>query len=142
VGFLEKLKPFSLLVLRCAVGAIFILHGYPKFAHGIGNTENMMTGFGLPAYFAYLAIVLELGGSVLLILGVFTRPLGLLFAIEMGVAVKFAGMGHGIFALKDYQLPLLLGAASLALATTGAGMVSVDELLFGGKAKPKPKPKP
>ena len=40
---LEKLKPLALLLLRAAVGVIFIFHGYPKlFTHA----HETMQGFG------------------------------------------------------------------------------------------------
>jgi uncharacterized membrane protein YphA (DoxX/SURF4 family) len=35
-------------------------------------------------------------------------------------------------AVNDYQFPLSLAAACFALATVGAGMISVDQFLFEG----------
>jgi hypothetical protein len=34
-------------------------------------------------------------------------------------------------ALREYEFPLALGTACLALATVGAGVLSGDHLLFG-----------
>jgi putative oxidoreductase len=142
VEFLEKLRPFTLLVVRCAVGAIFMAHGYQKYSHGFGATDQFMAGVGLPAYFGYIAIALELGGGALLILGLLTRPLGLLLAIEMVVAIVKVHLGGGITNIHSYEFPLALGVASLALGTFGAGAVSLDALLFGRSFRPKSKPKP
>jgi uncharacterized membrane protein YphA (DoxX/SURF4 family) len=48
----------------------------------------------------------------------------------------------GIYAFGRYEMPLLLGAMSLALVTTGAGLISLDAFTFEpqrGKAlKKKP----
>lgn len=140
--FLEKLRPFTLLVVRCAVGAIFMAHGYQKYSHGVGATNQFMAGVGLPAYFGYIAIALELGGGALLILGLLTRPIGLLLAIEMVIAIVKVHLGGGITDIHRYEFPLALGAASLALGTFGAGAVSLDALLFGRSFRPKSKPKP
>ena len=56
---LEKLKPLALLLLRVALGVIFVYHGYPKlFTH----TRQAMDGFvhmGFPGYFAYISGVIE-----------------------------------------------------------------------------------
>jgi uncharacterized membrane protein YphA (DoxX/SURF4 family) len=37
----------------------------------------------------------------------------------------------GLYQLPRYQLPLILAAASFAVATTGAGMLSLDYAIFG-----------
>ena len=40
--------------------------------------------------------------------------------------------GLGVYAVREYELPLVLGLAALALATTGAGRFSLDHLIFRG----------
>jgi putative oxidoreductase len=141
VEFLDKLRPVTLLVLRCTLALLFIYHGYPKIEHGIAGTEQYMVSVGLPSYFAYISVALEVGGSVLLALGLGTRIVALLFAIEMGVALWKVDMVHGIRAVPDYQFALALGAAALALASFGAGSISLDHAFFGRISKPRPKPK-
>jgi len=121
---------------------LFIYHGYPKIEHGIAGAEQYMVSLGLPAYFAYIAVALEIGGGVLLILGLFTRPVALLLAIEMGMAMWRVDMVHGVRAVPEYQFALALGASALALASFGAGTISMDHAFFGGRGKPRPKPKP
>ena len=132
--FLDSLRPLGLLVLRIALGIIFISHGYPKLAHLRGGTQ--MQGFfvehGLPGYFAYLAGVIETFGGGLLVLGLFTRAAALLLGIEMCVAIWKVHSGHGYLAVHDYEFPLALATACFALATVGAGLISLDQPLFGG----------
>jgi len=53
--FLEKLTPIALLLLRLALAAIFIFHGYPKL---FGHTQQWVENFqhmGFPGYFVYIS---------------------------------------------------------------------------------------
>lgn len=137
MSFLDKLRPISLLILRCTLGFLFFHYGYPKIAHGIAGTERYMVGVGLPSYFAYISVALEVGGSALLVLGLLTRPVALLFTIEMCVAMWKVDLAHGWGAVNDYRFTLVMGVASFALATFGAGSISLDAAFFGGGGKPK-----
>jgi putative oxidoreductase len=127
----------GLLALRVALGIIFIAHGYPKLAHLRG--EAQMQGFfvehGLPGYFVYIAGVIETFGGGLLILGLFTRVASLLLAIEMSVAIWKVHSAHGYLAVNEYQFPLALAASCFALATIGAGLISLDQPLFEAGAR-------
>jgi putative oxidoreductase len=133
---LEKLKPISLLLLRVALGVIFIFHGLPKLTH----TQQWVQNFGhmgFPGYFAYIAGIFEVFGGAMLILGLFTRIAGLLLTIEMGIAVS---MVHGLLSnptnVKNYEFPLALCASCFVLATVGAGLISIDQGLFERRTAP------
>lgn len=128
---LETLKPLALLLLRLAVGTIFVHYGYPKlFAH----THESMVWFsqhGFPAYFAYISGVLELFGGLLLIIGLFTRIAGFLLAAEMLVALwKVHKLFSDPLAIQNYQFPLMMAVGSFALAALGAGVISFDQPIF------------
>jgi putative oxidoreductase len=139
--FLEKLKPLGLLVLRLAVGSSFMLHGYPKLSDPV-KWLKAFPGFGFPSYFAFISGILEVFGGGLLVLGLFTRGAALLLAIEMGLVVGRTTLpAVGIYAFGKYELPLLLGAAALALATTGAGVVSLDAFTFESRRRAPKKSK-
>jgi putative oxidoreductase len=142
VDFLDRLRPFTLLVLRLTLALLFIYYGYPKIAHGISGTEQYMVSLGLPSYFAYISVTLEVGGGALLALGLATRPVALLLAIEMIVAMWKVDMVHGVKAVPEYQFALTMFAATFALASFGAGTLSLDHAFFGRSSKPRPKPKP
>ncbi len=83
--------------------------------------------------------MLELFGGALLIVGLFTRAVGLLLTVEMGVAIWKVHLARGILSVKDYEFPLTLAVAAFMLATVGAGAISLDQPLFRGKAKAKSK---
>jgi putative oxidoreductase len=131
---LEKLKPLALLLLRLGLGVILVFHGYPKlFTH----THEAMQGFehmGFPAYFVYIAGVVEFFGGCLLILGLFTRIAGLLVAGEMAVAlVKVHGLIANPAKVDNYQFPLLVAVGAFTLAALGAGLISIDQAIYGDR---------
>lgn len=137
--FLNSLQPLGLLILRCVLGVIFLKYGYPKLTHSNAAMEAMFVQHGLPAQLVYVAGVIETFGGPLLILGLFARGAALLFAVEMTIAIEKVHSAHGIMALPEYQFPLTLAAGCLALATVGAGTLSVDHFLFGEGAANRPR---
>jgi putative oxidoreductase len=140
VKFLSSFQPLGLLILRGALGLIFLTHGYPKLTRSAAAMQSMFVQHGLPAQLVYVAGVLETFGGLLLVLGLFARPAALLLAIEMAVAIVKVHSGHGIMALHEYEFPLALGTACLALATVGAGVASADHLLFGESGPSRSRP--
>lgn len=133
--FLNGLQPLALLVLRVCLGIIFVYHGYPKLVHANAGMQEFFVMHGLPGYLVPVAGILESFGAGLLMVGLFTRPAALLLAIEMGVAIWKVHSGHGYLAVKEYEFPLAVGAACFALATVGAGVISMDHLIFGESGK-------
>jgi putative oxidoreductase len=133
--FLNALQPLGLLILRLALALVFVYHGYPKLVRADAGMHAFFMQHGFPGYFVGLAGILECVGGGLLVIGLFTRPAGLLLAIEMGIVIWRVKLAHGVMAVNDYQLELALGAAAAALATVGAGILSMDHLLFGEGGK-------
>jgi putative oxidoreductase len=130
VKFLDKLQPLSLFALRAILGIIFLYHGYPQLTHTHGNLQGVFVEHGFPPYFVYVSGILETFGGGLLLLGLFTRLAALLLAIEMCVAIWKVHSLHGYLAVHDYEFPLALAGACFALATVGAGMLSLDHPIF------------
>lgn len=135
--------PFSdwgLLILRLGMGIIFLAHGRPKLPGGpmggpagFGGFLKQM-GVPLPTFLAWVVVLLETVGAVLLILGLGTRLLAVLFAVEMLVAILVAKRGFmkvGFMAQQttgwEFDFALLAGA--LALLFTGAGSLALDPIL-------------
>jgi putative oxidoreductase len=129
--FLNTLQPLGLLILRVALGLIFIYHGYPKLVRADAMMRQFFIQHGFPGYFVGLAGILECVGGGLLLVGLFTRPAALLLAAEMAIAIWKVKMVHGVFAVNEYQFELALAAACVALATVGAGSLSVDYVMLG-----------
>jgi len=132
---LNVLQPLGLLVLRLVLALIFFSHGYPKVTHSAPGMQTFFVEHGLPGYFVYISGVMEVFGAVLLALGVFTRAAALLLAIEMGVAIWKVHSAGGYLAVHNFEFPLAMLAACFALATVGAGRLSLDQPLFESKGK-------
>ncbi|HWG58806.1 MAG TPA: DoxX family protein [Candidatus Acidoferrales bacterium] len=139
---LERLKPLSLLLLRLALGVIFIHHGYPKLFGNVHHEAQQFAAMGFPGFFAPFAGVIEFFGGLLLIAGLFTRIAGILLAGEMFVALWRV---HRLFAdpmaVQHYEFPLALCVGAFVVATAGPGIVSLDHLIYGSGQGAGRKPK-
>src|SRR5438105_11616596 len=81
---------YGIFIVRITTGALFAVHGYQKFAGGIGGVVGFFSKLGLPApgLLAPFIAGLELIGGILLILGVGTRWISVLYGCAMlGTAV-------------------------------------------------------
>ena len=117
----------ALLILRVVLGVIMLYHGWPKLTD-LGGTIDGFAGMGvpLPALGALFSTVAEVGGGLLLLLGVLTDVAGLLVAIDMLGAIIFVHAKNG-FAVNEggVEWPLALLAMGLAVALAGPGRFSV-----------------
>jgi putative oxidoreductase len=137
---LEKLQPLALLLLRLALGAIFMYHGYPKLFGHSRDAAALFLHLGFPAYFASISGVIEFFGGCLLVIGLFTRVAGLLIAGEMAIGLwKVHKIIQDPLAVHNYELPLSLAVGAFTLAVLGAGLISFDHVLFreGGSSFPR-----
>ena len=130
--FFDRLQPLALLALRVALAIIFIFHWYPKLTHTHGDLQKMFVEHGMPAYFTLLAGAIETFGGGLMAIGLLARPAALLLTIEMSVAIWKVHSLHGIYAVRDYEFPLVLATACFVLAAVGAGLISLDHFVFEG----------
>jgi putative oxidoreductase len=142
---LDALKPLSLLLLRLGLGMIFVFYGYPMLFTNARRTAEFFASIGLPFPLPYVAGTIELFGGLLLLAGLFTRYAALLLTGVMGVAIWKVHLGKGILAVPEYQFPLIVALACFTLATTGAGAISLDRMIFregtaGGKSGGASKP--
>lgn len=127
----------GLLVLRVVVGFVFAAHGAQKiFEYTLPGTIGSFAGMGvpLPEIAAPFVAFVELIGGVLLALGLFTRPVGILLAIDMVVALVAVHLPAGLWVGEGgYEFVAVLGVAALALAFTGAGRFSIDGAFLRGR---------
>lgn len=122
----------ALLVLRLAVGVTFLLHGYPKVAGGVPGFAGFLANlqFPAPGLLAWGVALLEFLGGLALILGLFTRPVAVLFALEMLVTTLRVKVPRGVGFIgvntTGWELDVLLLASAVALALLGPGSWSLD----------------
>jgi putative oxidoreductase len=140
-------SPF-LLVLRLYFFWQLFLTGKGKLAN-IGKVTEFFASLGipLPTLNAYFIGSLECFGSLLLIIGLASRPLALLVLLSMIVAYLTADFEavSGIFSdpdkfVKADPFPFLLSA--LIVVVFGPGRFSVDALLKWGSRKLAEKRRP
>jgi putative oxidoreductase len=130
-----------LLALRLYFFWQLFLTGKGKLAN-IGKVSDFFTSLGipLPTLNAYFIGSLECFGSLLLIIGLASRPLALLVLLSMIVAYVTADFGavSSIFSdsdkfVKADPFPFLLTA--VIVFVFGAGRFSVDALIKWGSRK-------
>ena len=120
-----RLDDLGRLILRLSIGALLLLHGVAKFRSGNGFVEQMVSQNGLPSFVAYGSYVGEILAPVLVIVGLFVRPAGLIIAFDLLGAIFLARRADvgtvtqsGAWAIETEILFLLGG---LAIACLGAG---------------------
>ena len=129
---LAGLNDLANLLLRLMLGAILIRAGAFKFFEaGLSKITDNFRGYGiipLPEVAAPLIAALELGGGVLLVLGLFTRYIGVLYTLEFIVAawVKYAIIPPPNGGYLIARLDMLIIVVAFLLATQGAGKFSLD----------------
>ena len=113
-------SPRMLSVLRIITGLLFLEHGTQKFfafpAPGPALTPLLtVQGF------------LELVGGILIVVGLFTRPVAFILAGDMAVAYFYAHAPKGFFpSLNGGKLAILYCFMFLYLFVAGGGVWSVD----------------
>lgn len=131
-----KARDFALLLLRLAVGVFMLTHAWQK----LSNFETLKTVFpdplGVGSMLSLILILFaELGCSLLIIFGFFTR-LAVIPAMFGMIIAAFVIHGGDAFAAKE--LSLLYLSMYVVLAFTGAGKYSIDFLLRSWLTKYKP----
>ncbi|OGE81829.1 MAG: hypothetical protein A2826_02545 [Candidatus Doudnabacteria bacterium RIFCSPHIGHO2_01_FULL_43_23] len=125
---------YSPIFLRLALGAIMIMHGYDKlFVTGPEGVAVFFDNLSIPIPLinAWFISLLEFGGGIAIVLGLFTRVLSLLFAGDMFVAFVTVHAKNGFFVKEGgYEFVMIIFAVALALACLGAGKYSLDRLLL------------
>lgn len=129
----SRLAGWGILLIRIAVGVVFFMHGLDKlFISGVDDAGGFFGSLGIPAptVMATVIGIIELVGGAALILGAAVRLVGIIFALDMLVALLTVHLPNGFFVMTGgYELVFALGLAALGLALTGSGPLGLDNML-------------
>ncbi len=121
-AFFSPLRPYMLSVLRIMTALLYLEEGTMKL-FGFPPSHFHPSLFSLFG----VAGVMEVVGGVLLVIGLFTRPVAFIFAGEMAVAYFMFSAPHSFFpAINHGNTIILFCFIYLYFVTAGAGPWSLD----------------
>ena len=133
---------YTLALLRIVLGVIFFAHGAQATlgwfgGYGFHGTMQFFTHvLGIPAIFAFLAIMAQFLGGLGLIVGFLSRIAAFGIAADMLVAVFKVHLANGLFMNwsgtqkgEGYEYHLLVLAIVLVIMVKGAGALSIDRAI-------------
>jgi putative oxidoreductase len=137
--YLDRLQPLALLVMRLAVGAIMVAHGYQKVFGGLHHHVQFVESLGLPGWSAYLSAFAEFFGGLLVLVGLFTRAAAFAICCDLCVAIAKVHLHHGLMSANGgFEFPLALAALAFGLIFYGGGAIAFDHVRApGSTAKSK-----
>jgi len=138
VSLLQTRAPWATVLIRMAVGAVFVSEGVQKFLFpgelGVGRFVKI--GIPFPAIAAPFVGIVEIVCGGLVIVGLLTRPAAVLLVVDMLVAIgstKIPILMHEGFWKMAHEArtdwAMILG--SLFLLVAGAGPFSMDARIAG-----------
>ncbi len=125
---LEQHNDLTALVARLLMSSLFVLYGYFKLTGFAGTVAYMgRQGLPVPTVFAALAVIIELGGGLLILFGYQTRLVALGCAIYVLIAalITHRNFGDGN-QMSHFMKNIAIVGGFLALMAIGPGPYSVD----------------
>ncbi|HEX8560760.1 MAG TPA: DoxX family protein [Pyrinomonadaceae bacterium] len=131
-GFYSTWTPRLLSVLRIVTAFLFMAHGAQKLF-------GFLAPPGMPSFAPlsqmWIGGVLEFFGGLLLLLGLFTRPVAFILSGTMAVAYFQMHAPGGFWPLQNKgELAVLYCFVFLFFAVAGGGAWSLDRLIRRGRA--------
>ncbi|NEN76050.1 DoxX family protein [Pelistega sp. NLN82] len=125
---LNQYAPYALTLLRLITAYLFIWHGIAKFTE---YPMSMTNGHGPVALFSIFGFagILEIVGSILLALGLFTRPVAFILSGQMAYAYFFIHAANGSIGmpiLNSGELAILFSVVFFLFVFTGPGAFALD----------------
>lgn len=121
---IAHLRPYALSFLRIVSGFLFLAHGVQKLFGALGGQAVQ------PGSLPFAAGILEGAGGLLLMLGLFTRPIAFLLSGQMAVAYFMAHAPNAFWPILNRgELAALYCFVFLYLSVAGPGPLSLDRVL-------------
>jgi putative oxidoreductase len=130
-GLYRQLAPLGYVFARVVYGLLLLPSGFDKVfqggVHRIAAGNIIKIGLEPPLVWAWAVGSLEFIGAILLLLGLFTRPVAFALAIQMAVITFMIQMPNGFFwTSRGCEFPLLLTLVAIAFVAGGGGRYSLD----------------
>lgn len=129
LSLISRFEPYARALLRIVAGFLFSLHGFQKVFGLLGG----LGGTGATAEFlsrAWIGGFLEVFGGLLLMVGLFRRPVAFVLSGEMAVAYFMAHFPRGFWpVLNTGELAALYSFVFLYLFAAETDPWSLDRLL-------------
>jgi putative oxidoreductase len=119
-----RTAPYAALVLRIALGVMFIAHAALKYyVFTMPGTVQFFQSIGLPGALAYFTVWAEFLGGVLILAGLYSRWVSAaLVPVLLGATWAHSGNGWAFTAANGgWEYPAFLAAAAVAQALLGDG---------------------
>ena len=123
--FYDKVIPLSWPLVRCTVGLILAVHGWPKVLRVIDLIGGGTLARGSVTQLVVLAII-EFFGGLCISFGLFTRFFAPAAAIEMAYLTFFQYPSHFGWRTDGYEYVLMWGLVLFAVSLRGGGPYSLD----------------
>ena len=136
----NQASQYAATLLRISLGILFLAHGLLKvFVFTPAGTAGFFASLGLPGWLAYPTILAEVGGGLLLIVGLYSRQvalatvpilLGSIFFAHLDAGWLFSNEGGG------WEFPAFWTATLFVQALLGDGAFALSSKLRGiGRSK-------
>lgn len=130
-----ELVAYAALLLRVSLAILFFAHAYLKIVvFTPAGSAKYFQSLGVPGFLAYLTMAAEIGGGLLLLLGIETRWVALLLVpLILGTIVLVHGKAGFFFTNKDggWEYPAFWIVGLVVLALLGDGAAAVGPILRG-----------
>lgn len=137
--YCSRCEPALYALLRIAFAVVLFTHGLPKAlrtSHGsmadpmAGSINLIQNVMGLPfaAQLAFLVMLLETGGAIMLALGLCTRFVAFLVSVQMA-GISYALGPTWPWIDRGIEFPVLMGFLALYMVARGGGAYTLDSRL-------------
>jgi putative oxidoreductase len=120
---MSRFTPYAAVVLRLAVGGVFLNHGIAKAQSGVPAISMFLHGVGFPfaTFWAVILIGIETVGALCLLAGFLTRAWAACMVVDMTVAILAVKLPHH----AGFELEAMLLAGALSLVALGDGPMAL-----------------
>ncbi|WP_414841084.1 DoxX family protein [Enterococcus saccharolyticus] len=112
----------SLVLVRVILGVSMLMHGISKVSD-LAGTVGFFSSLDVPAFMAYLVILIEIVGGIFMIIGLLVPLVALGFVVVLATAMFLLGLNRGYVGGVELEVILIV----LSIAT---GFAHFEKKLF------------